>query len=342
MKSVVTTDRLLPPAPSSAYAVKVDRTILLGAAAGTDRHGVLAGETAEQARQLFGNLEITLGQLGAGLDDVVQMKAWLRDMRDAVPFQRLLAEFFPSGPPSHAVVGSPGFALPHAALEVELVAGLGPTEGAPTYCAAHGVEPFAVFADLAGQLAAANLDPDDVVALDVTLADLRHLASFDAAYEATFAPPFPARTLVVAPLVRPADRVQVEAIAIAGGGRPIGAKRPLSSAAVLAGEELFIAGQLGHGDGAQSQAHAAWAQIKTLLAEAGMTAAHVIRTSNVLTDWRLYRDFSEGYAVHVGAPFPPCSTALGGLADSRAVVQIAARAHRQALTSTVLSSEVTG
>jgi enamine deaminase RidA (YjgF/YER057c/UK114 family) len=285
---------------------------------------------------MFGNAEIALGLLGGGLDDVVAAKTYVQDTRDIAAYERIFAEFFPGKPPVHAVVGSWGFPLANAALEMDLTACVGSPTAALQYCAAHGRVAAGVLADIAGQLAGENLDPDDVLALQVTLADWRDLASFDAAYEAAFAPPFPARTVVVAPLARATDRVLVEAVAIAGGGIPLGPKRHLSSAAMLAADEVFIAGQLGRGNGADAQAESAWAQIEAILAEGGMTAAHVTRTSNVLTDWRLYHDFNAGYAARVSQPYPPRTTTIAGLADAGALLQISAQAHRQSLTATVL------
>jgi 2-iminobutanoate/2-iminopropanoate deaminase len=335
-KSVLYTDLLMPPTAAFSHAIRIGHSILLGATAGIDPQQVLAGGMAEQARQMFGNAEIALGLLGGGLDDVVAAKTYLRDTRDITAYERIFAAFFPRDLPVHAVVGSWGLPLVDAALQMELTACVGTAEVAPHYSAAHGRVAAAVLADLAGQLAGANLDPDDVLSLQVTLADWRDLAAFDAAYEAAFAPPFPARTVVVAPLARATDRVLVEAVAIAGGGIPLGPKRHLSSAGMLAADEVFIAGQLGRGEGGQAQAESAWRQIEAILAEAGMTAAQVTRTSNVLTDWRLRSDFDAGYAAHVAQPTPPRTTAIAGLGDAGAVVQIAAQAHRQALTATVL------
>jgi enamine deaminase RidA (YjgF/YER057c/UK114 family) len=335
-RSVLYTDRLMQPIATFSHGMRIGHTILLGAVAGTDSQRALIGDVVEQARQMFGNAEIALGLLGGGLDDVVAAKTYVQDTRDIAAYARIFAEFFPGEQPVHAVVGSWGFPLVGAALEIDLTASIGSPAVAPHYSAAHGRVAAGVLADLAGQLAGENLDPDDVLALQVTLADWRDLAAFDAAYEATFAPPFPARTVVVAPLAHQTDRVLVEAVAIAGGGIPLGPKRHLSSAAMLAADELFIAGQLGRGNGAQAQAESAWAQIEAILADAGMTAEHVTRTSNVLTDWRLYHDFNAGYAAHVGQPYPPRTTAIAGLGDPGTMVQISAQAHRQALTATVL------
>ena len=65
-----------------------------------------------------------------------------------------------------------------------------------------------------------------------------------------------------------------------------------------------------------------------LLAAAGFNDQSVLRTNNVLTDWRFYADFNAGYGANVTEPYPPRATVLGGLARREAVVQIEAVAHR--------------
>ena len=77
------------------------------------------------------------------------------------------------------------------------------------------------------------------------------------------------------PLRHPLQMVEIESTAVAGGGRPLGAglmASPGASPAMLAGEELYIGGQLGvTADGslpadAEQQTRTAWTRVQALLA----------------------------------------------------------------------------
>jgi enamine deaminase RidA (YjgF/YER057c/UK114 family) len=202
-----------------------------------------------------------------------------------------------------------------------------------------------VAADAAGQsrqaldgltavLGAVGLVPRDVVNLHVTLADIRHVAAFEAAYGGAFAEPYPARTIVGAPIKHQGHVLQIEAVAVRGGGAPLGpadAALGRASPAMLAADTLYVSGQLGSvqsGD-CEAQTRSAWDKINALVAAAGFAADSVLRTNNVLTDWRSYAGFNAGYGANVRAPYPPRATVLGSLPDPAALVQIEAIAHRQ-------------
>ncbi|HUF80546.1 MAG TPA: RidA family protein, partial [Burkholderiales bacterium] len=90
--------------------------------------------------------------------------------------------------------------------------------------------------------------------------------------------------------------------------------------------------------GAEQQIRAAWTRVQALLEEAGMALEDVVRTSNVLTDWRHYASYNAGYGAFVTAPYPPRATVLGALSDPRGLVQIEAVAHRAGRDATVLEA----
>jgi len=60
---------------------------------------------------------------------------------------------------------------------------------------------------------------NDVVRTNVTLSDMRLFEGFDAAYASCFNAPYPARTVVGAPLGQYGILVEIEAIAVVGAGR---------------------------------------------------------------------------------------------------------------------------
>lgn len=365
-KSVVTTDRLMKPIAHFSHGVRVGDVIHLGAAAGTDPQRRLAGRSpgvadmTAQAERLFDNFEIALRQLGGELRDVVRLRSFVTDWRDLAAYDEVCRRRFADRQPSSVTLGSWGFPLPQATVEAELVAVVGQARKPHWYTASPsddrgaliggfdaGAQTEHALRRLATVLEAAGLGVRDVVMVNVSLADVRHYPAFEAAYARFFPSPYPARTVVATSLRDPAQLVEIESTAVAGGGRPVGGGLmvpPGVSPAMLAGDELYIGGQLGvAADGslpadAEQQTRAAWTRVRALLEETGMTVEDVVRTSNVLTDWRHYAPYNAGYGAFVAAPYPPRATVVGALADPRALVQIEAVAHRAGRDATVLEA----
>lgn len=331
-------------------------------------------DAAAQAARMLENFSISLQLLGATVADVVHVRSYLNDWRDQAVYDAAMARQWPGCRACHSVVGSIGFPLPQAAVEAEVLAIVGSAPlalpsarlpaaaapGAPAgvragrrhFCAVGpGAPATPPPADPVAQasltldhleiaLDAAGLRLADVVMLTVHLADVRWLAAFDSVLQRRLRPPYPARSVAGTTLTGPHWLCALESIAIEGGGVPVeapGAGRTSTpaSAAMLAGDELFIGGQLGVSEAApdalvQAQTHAAWERITALLEAAGMGADDVLHTSNVLTDWRSYRDFNAGYGPHVTAPYPPRATVVAALPDPKALVMIEVQAHRAA------------
>jgi enamine deaminase RidA (YjgF/YER057c/UK114 family) len=107
---------------------------------------------------------------------------------------------------------------------------------------------------------------------------------------------------------------------------------------MLAGDTLYISGHTGAARGGDStaQTREAWAMINNLLAAVGFTPDTILRTNNVLTDWRSYAGFNAGYGANVDQPYPPRATVLGSLLDPAALVQIEAVAHRNGSNATIV------
>jgi enamine deaminase RidA (YjgF/YER057c/UK114 family) len=225
-------------------------------------------------------------------------------------------------------------------VEAELIAVVGGARR-PHWHTATGEQTEPALRRLASSLEAAGLGVRDVVMVNVSLADMRHYPAFQGAYTEFFRPPYPARTIVATSLRHPSQVIEIEATAIPGGGRPVGfTASPAESPAMLAGEELYIGGQLGVAAGAdaEQQTRAAWMRVQALVEEAGMALEDVVRTFNTLTHWRSYAPYNAGYGAFVVAPYPPRATMLGGLSDPRALVQIEAVARRGGRDATVLEA----
>jgi enamine deaminase RidA (YjgF/YER057c/UK114 family) len=108
---------------------------------------------------------------------------------------------------------------------------------------------------------------------------------------------------------------------------------------MLAGDTLFLSGQCVADDianGVELQARAAWQRIHALIEAAGFVKDSMLRTNNVLTDWRDFPGFNAGYAPNVSEPYLPRATVLGQLSDVRAKVQIEAIAHRDGSNAAIV------
>jgi 2-iminobutanoate/2-iminopropanoate deaminase len=69
------------------------------------------------------------------------------------------------------------------------------------------------FQNLFGVLAAAGLEPDDVVKVNVYLVDMSDFAAMNAVYERQFSTPFPARTTIGVASLPLGARIEIELIA---------------------------------------------------------------------------------------------------------------------------------
>ena len=337
-KNVLRTEALMKPIAQFSHGLRVGNEIHLGATAGTDRHRRLAGaspglaDARAQAGRMYENMKLALELLGGRLSDVVRLKTYVTDWRDLAACEEACAVHFGSSKLCGTTVGTWGFPLPQALIEADLTA----TAGQRTH--QHVTVGGADIAQALAELAA-RMPVSEVVKVTVTLADVRDYEAFEERYRAIFEPPYPARTLTQAPLREAGWRIQVEAIAVPGGGKALGPRaRAASSAAMLAGDHLFISAQTGEGDDAESQARAAVRRIRAILDEAGLQPADIVRTSNWLTDWRSYAAFNAGYGQLFEPPYPPRTTVIGSLAEPQALLQIEAQAHRQGRNATVLES----
>jgi enamine deaminase RidA (YjgF/YER057c/UK114 family) len=363
-KREIETNLLMRPIAHFSHAARVGDLIHIGATAGTDAERRLAGASpgrvdfAAQTRQMLDNLETVLGLLEARLDDVVRVKGYVVDARDIPAYRAIFGERLGSIAPNHIIVGSHGFPLPQAALEIDVIAMAGAkarrvpgagAEGHPSvlvddtfYATAlpdrrpgatdAASQARTALTGLTASLAAGGLTMADVVNVHMTLSDARHYAAIEEVYAEAFAAPYPARCIVAAPLEEPQFCVQIEATAVRGGGKPIGAADAAlgsASPAMLAGDVLYSSAHAApKAEDCEAQTRGAWDKINALVAAAGFTSDSIVRTNNVLTDWRNYAGFNAGYGANVTKPYPPRATVLGCLRDPAALVQVEAIAHR--------------
>lgn len=372
------TDRLMKPIAHFSHAMRVNELVHVGATAGTDANRRLAGETigrsdvAAQARRMLANLIEVLQTLGSSREGLIRIKSYIADPREQAIYQEVYAELI-GDRPLHVLVGSHGFPLPHACVEIDALAmtDTAMIERSPHHAGLiRAGSQFHLLAQPAGQrqaimssdtgvqcdealsqldrlLSDAQLTRTDVVALHISVIDAYTLGALKAALQRwAGAAELPACTVLIAPLVDTAIGVQIEAIAIRGGGHPIHAKgvtSAIGSPAVLADGYLYLGAVLAQenarlNNDPLTQTRSCWDQIQRLLDAAGMDSPCIVRTNNILSDWRHYRGFNQGYGEHIPSPYPPRTTMHGGLCLPNANVHIEALAHTDARTATVLQT----
>jgi 2-iminobutanoate/2-iminopropanoate deaminase len=353
-KRVIRTGDLMVPIAHFSHGLRVGNEIHLGATAGTDRTRRLVGslpgacDARAQAEQMYRNMALALKLLGGDMENVTRLKLYLTDWRDKDASQEAYREYFGRKQPSLLMVGTWGFPLHSAVIEADLTATLGPPSGC-RHEIVVAKDARKALQQLGSTLAEVSLRMHEVVSINVTISDLRDYPALDEAFADVFSPPYPARTVSVAPLADQELRVAMEVTAVAGGGKAV-EPRALhrlpgpTSLAMLADEHLFISAQPGveaSGQiavGVANQTRAAWRRINAILDAADMDIDHVIRTNNWLTDWRSYRDFNSAYGEFVVRPYPPRTTIVAGLLHPFSLVQIETIAHRRGREATVLAA----
>lgn len=111
---------------------------------------------------------------------------------------------------------------------------------------------------------------------------------------------------------------------------------PHLSPAVLAGNLLFLSGQLAFGDDGridgdvETQAWRCLERLENVLREHGLDRSAIVKVSVWLTDRSSFAMFNEAYARFFGDQRPARSTVISGLAIEGALVEIDAVAllHR--------------
>lgn len=127
-KTIIRPRDLYDPSPNAySHAVKTGNTVYVAGQMAVDEALRIVGEgdIAAQTRQVFGNIEQILRAAGAGLEDIVSMTVFLKDMRDLRTFVRTRREILVRDFPASTAVQVAGFADPKGLVEVNAVAAIG-------------------------------------------------------------------------------------------------------------------------------------------------------------------------------------------------------------------------
>lgn len=125
-KTIIHTDKA--PAAIGAYsqAVRVGDTVYLSGQIPlvAETMQVVAGGFAEQAHQVFKNLQAVAQAAGGNLNDLVKVNAYLTDLSNFATFNEIMAQYFTAPYPARAAVEVS--ALPKGVLvEAEAILVLG-------------------------------------------------------------------------------------------------------------------------------------------------------------------------------------------------------------------------
>lgn len=96
------------PVPGFSQAVAVDtpaRWIFVSGVTARTPEGAISGDDlASQTRQVYENLEAILAEAGAGLDDIVRIVTYLRDMDDYESMRKVRHSFLPDDAPASTTI----------------------------------------------------------------------------------------------------------------------------------------------------------------------------------------------------------------------------------------------
>lgn len=345
---VITTTGLMRPIADFSHAAMVENVVFVGAMAGTDANTVVAGQTPgatdfrAQTRKIFENLDAVLGQYGSETDDLQRLKVYLSDMRNYATYMTMFEERFPRADFDHVVVGSNGYPLPQAVIELDAVAAVPGSALAFEFTSmrlrlrGRRRDEFPDIVESA--VRQLNRPLDRLVFAGVTAVSTDCLDEIFSALLATTgdnAPPMACRASML-------GDYEIDAVVelIFARTPPILGPRSdkgLDPAYAVSGQFAFLSGREPADVSAdvKSQMSAVMSGIEKTLGEIGFPSRSLIRTRNFLTDWRDYGVFNSVYKGFVDWPFPPRTTMLAGL-RSGAQFQLEGVAYRRPSDVTVL------
>lgn len=190
-----------------------------------------------------------------------------------------------------------------------------------------------VILDSAGELLkAAGLSHANIVSSRVYLTDVSTFRPMNEAYRAYFPSAPPARATVQTALAGPQYAVEMTFIASSSvtrrsitEGLPPSLNLPLS-AAVIAGNHVYLSGALGNDEttrgNAAAQTRATLEKLRRTLAAAGALPADVVEAVVYVTDLKFLPDVDREYQAFFGSHAPARTTLRSGLVAPDGLVEI--------------------
>lgn len=115
---------LSPPPEPYSYAIRAGDTLYLAGQVALDEAGQVVGSTlADQARQVWENIEEVLAAAGSSIADVVKVTYYMQDIRELQEEMEIRREVFSGRPfPAVTAVQAAALGLPGLMMEVDVVA----------------------------------------------------------------------------------------------------------------------------------------------------------------------------------------------------------------------------
>jgi len=106
VKEVVRTSGAPSPIGPFSQAAKVANFVYVAGQGGQDpkTNRLVEGTIREQTRQTLENIKNILGASGASLEDVVQVRVFLKDSQDFKTMNEVYSTYFPRDPPARTTV----------------------------------------------------------------------------------------------------------------------------------------------------------------------------------------------------------------------------------------------
>lgn len=360
-----TPQQLLPERPPFSRVVTAGGLVYASGVLPLDGEARLVGkEIREQTKAALQGLQTVLGEAGVSLDRAVSMSVYLTRAADFAAMNEVYRTFFAASPPVRTTVVT-RLMVPDALIEVSAVAaapgvprraihpeGWQPSPNPYSYIveAADSVFLSGLIArnprdnsfqggDLTAQsravlenarvlLEAAGLGFEHVVSARVFLTDMAAREEMNRVYRSYFQKDPPARATVGVALMQPAYLVEMTVVASRQPKQviPGDAENPNLSAAIRAGERLYVSGMLGdtpdtRGD-AGAQTREALARIGRTLASAGYGWSDVVDSLVYLKSAAQFAAMNEAYRSVLSAPFPARTTVQAGFGNPDAEIEI--------------------
>ncbi len=105
-KKVIQTERAPKPIGPYSQAIQIENLIFLSGQIPIDpaTGKLVAGGIREKTRRVLENLKGILESQGLGMEDVVKVNIFLKDMRNFSPMNEVYTTYFSSSPPARSTV----------------------------------------------------------------------------------------------------------------------------------------------------------------------------------------------------------------------------------------------
>lgn len=330
------------------------------------------GDVGAQTRQVLARARALLTTAGSSLDRVAAVTVYLKSASDFQAMNDAYKAFWPKDPPTRTTVIA-DFVLPDALVEMSFVAvpdgaertvihpagwlkspnpysyaiRTGDTLFLSGLVSRNGRDNTAVAGDITAQtkvvmdnagelLKAAGMGFDNVVSARVYLTETSTFAQMNSAYRAYFRSAPPARATVRAGLAGKDYVVEITMVASSSPREAIhagGQASPNLSAAIRAGNRVYLSGALGNNAGNRgdiaAQTRETLNRLRAVLTAAGCTPADAVDALVYLTDVGSFAKMNAEYRRFFGSEFPARTTVGTGLVAPDGLVEIMLTAVRR-------------